>query len=141
MTLHDITLPYFCIYPHVSTVDRMYTMQTETLVRAIAVFQFVHSQTQNELYNRHQILRSLTSESKQTLGHLNREFSETRTSMTPEGRSATFRVQGLIFFSFFIFIFYFCDVACCTISCNFFFMSRLGRVPLGGLLFLLLFVL
>ena len=31
----------------------------------------------------------------------------TTTSKTPEGRSATFRVQGLVFFFSFIFVFFF----------------------------------
>ena len=34
-----------------SKVDRLYTAWTQALVRAIVVFQFVHSQTQHELYH------------------------------------------------------------------------------------------
>ena len=34
-----------CNYPHVSSVDRVYASQTQTLVHAIVVFQLVDSQT------------------------------------------------------------------------------------------------
>ena len=34
-----------CNYPHVSTVDRVFASQTQTLVHAIVVFQLVDSQT------------------------------------------------------------------------------------------------
>ena len=61
----------------------------------------------------------------------------TATSKTPEGRSATFRVQGLVFPPFFTFFFFFFSdflgaLNCCTICCNIpyqktKFLSRFGR--------------
>ena len=75
------------------------------------------------------------------------------TSETPEGRSATFGVQGFVFFfhPFFCFSFFFSFLGCsnsdfffclncCTISCDFFSKKKKqifepSQVPLGGLFF------
>ena len=80
-------------------------------------------------------------ENQRTKGNDN----EKKTSKRPEGRSATFKVQGLVFF-FFLFFFSFdsFDLNSCTISCNFSLKKHVvepsrGRcVPLGGL-FLIFF--